>query len=173
MQRIYSFCYILLAYLLTIPMANATHMVGGEINYRCLGNNMYEISLTVFRDCDTGVPWFDNPASIGVFDVNDSLLYDLRIPLTSLNDTLEPFLANPCYVIPPNVCIHTTTYVDTIMLPFIQGGYQVVYQRCCRNQDIVNIVNPLSTGATYNSYISYQAFLDLSLIHILLCRRRL
>lgn len=159
MQRIYSFIYILLAYLLTTSSVSATHMVGGEINYRCLGNNMYEISLTVFRDCDTGVPWFDDPASIGIFDINDSLLYDLRIPLTALNDTLEPYLANPCYVIPPNVCIHTTTYVDTIMLPFQSGGYQVVYQRCCRNQDIVNIVNPLGTGATYYSYISEEALL--------------
>ena len=34
-------------------------MVGGEINYRCLGNDQYEIMVTVFRDCDTGVPWFD------------------------------------------------------------------------------------------------------------------
>jgi len=53
--------------------------VGGEINYRCLGNNQYEITLRVFRDCDTGVPWFDNPASVGVFNAQDSLIFDLRL----------------------------------------------------------------------------------------------
>ena len=58
---------------------HATHIVGGEIGYRCLGNDMYEIRLRVFRDCDTGVPWFDNPASVGVFDSNDSLIFDLRV----------------------------------------------------------------------------------------------
>ncbi|CAA6829599.1 MAG: PKD domain containing protein [uncultured Aureispira sp.] len=137
---------------------SATHMVGGEINYRCLGNDRYEIMVTVFRDCDTGVPWFDSPASIGIFDINDSLLYDLRLQLKN-NDTLDLNLTDPCLVAPPNVCIHTTTYIDTVTLPFQVGGYQVVYQRCCRNQDIVNIVAPTSTGATYSSYISEEALL--------------
>lgn len=133
-------------------------MVGGEITYRCLGNNQYEIMVTVFRDCDTGVPWFDNPASVGVFNANDSLLYDLRLNLRN-NDTLDLNLADPCLVAPPNVCIHTTTYIDTVTLPFQAGGYQIVYQRCCRNQDIVNIVAPTSTGATYSAYISEEALL--------------
>lgn len=133
-------------------------MVGGEINYRCLGNDQYEIMVTVFRDCDTGVPWFDDPASVGVFDQNDSLIYDLRLSLRN-NDTLDLNLTDPCLVAPPNVCIHTTTYIDTVTLPFQAGGYQIVYQRCCRNQDIVNIVAPTSTGATYSSFISEQALL--------------
>lgn len=134
-------------------------MVGGEINYKCLGNNQYEIMVTVFRDCDTGVPWFDNPASVGVFDSNDSLIYDLRLQLRN-NDTLELNLTDPCLVAPPNVCIHTTTYIDTVTLPFYPGGYQVVYQRCCRNQDIVNIINPTGSGATYSSFISEEALLN-------------
>ncbi|MCP4440223.1 MAG: PKD domain-containing protein [Aureispira sp.] len=145
--------------LILLPLSGyATHMVGGEVNYRCLGNDQYEISVTVFRDCDTGVPWFDNPASIGIFNSNDSLIYDVRMSLQN-NDTLEITLFDPCFVAPPNVCIHTTTYVDTVTLPFLAGGYQVVYQRCCRNQDIVNIVNPLGTGTTYSSYISEEALL--------------
>ena len=150
--------FTVLALLLGTSTANATHMVGGEINYRCLGNDQYEIMVTVFRDCDTGVPWFDNPASVGVFDVNDSLIYDLRLSLRN-NDTLDLNLSDPCLVAPPNVCIHTTTYLDTVTLAFIAGGYQVVYQRCCRNQDIVNIVAPTSTGATYTSFISEEALL--------------
>lgn len=151
--------YICLLILGCFPLdLSATHMVGGEINYRCLGNDQYELTITVFRDCDTGVPWFDNPASIGVFDVNDSLIYDLRLTLRN-NDTLDLNLSDPCLVAPPNVCIHTTTYIDTVTLPFLAGGYQIVYQRCCRNQDIVNIVAPTATGATYSSYISEEALL--------------
>ncbi|MBL4651158.1 MAG: hypothetical protein JKY03_15620 [Aureispira sp.] len=157
-----NYLHIVFAYLIfftCLPLyVSATHMVGGEINYRCLGNDRYEIMVTVFRDCDTGVPWFDSPASIGVFDINDSLIYDLRLQLKN-NDTLDLNLADPCLVAPPNVCIHTTTYIDTVTLPFQVGGYQIVYQRCCRNQDIVNIVAPTSTGATYSSYISEEALL--------------
>lgn len=158
-KKLLHIIYVYLLILGCIPLnVSATHMVGGEINYRCLGNDRYEITVTVFRDCDTGVPWFDNPASIGVFDNNDSLIYDLRLSLRN-NDTLDLNLTDPCLVAPPNVCIHTTTYIDTVTLPFLAGGYQVVYQRCCRNQDIVNIVAPTSTGATYSSYISEQALL--------------
>ena len=44
----------------------ATHIVGGEMNYRCLGDDQYEITLSVYRDCinagyDTE---FDDPAYI-------------------------------------------------------------------------------------------------------------
>ncbi|MFM8949601.1 MAG: hypothetical protein ACKOKB_02355, partial [Bacteroidota bacterium] len=48
----------------------ATHIVGGELYYRYLGNNQYEIQLTVYRDCFYGVPPFDEPAYVGVWDVN-------------------------------------------------------------------------------------------------------
>ncbi|MEM7104226.1 MAG: PKD domain-containing protein [Bacteroidota bacterium] len=158
MKKLYLFLLIL-AFSQFPQTGFATHIVGGEINYRCLGNDQYEISLQIFRDCFTGQPWFDNPASIGIFNANDSLIFDLRVfPMG--NDTLDPQLSNPCLVIPPQVCYHTTMYRDTVELPFIQGGYQVAYQRCCRNQSILNIVNPLMTGATYYSFISEQALLE-------------
>ena len=49
--------------------ASASHIVGGEINYRCLGNQRYEISMTIYRDCRFGNPavWFVNPAFLGIF----------------------------------------------------------------------------------------------------------
>ena len=150
------FLSTLLLCLGVVSAAYATHIVGGEVTYRCLGNNRYEIKVSVYRDCDTGVPWFDNPASVGVFDSSNTLLQDLRLPLRN-NDTLDLFLTDTCYVAPPNVCIHTTTYIDTVTLPYRAGGYTLVYQRCCRNQDIVNIISPLSTGATYTAYISEAA----------------
>lgn len=140
-------------------VVQGTHIVGGEMNYRCLGNNQYEVSLTVFRDCDSGVPWFDNPAGIGVFDAQSNVrLFSRSIALNSaINDTLDIYLPDSCLIVPNNVCIHTTTYTDTITLPFRQSGYILSYQRCCRNHDIVNITNPNATGATYWTYISPEA----------------
>ncbi|HMP13046.1 MAG TPA: hypothetical protein PKD70_04145, partial [Saprospiraceae bacterium] len=36
----------------SLPIAlHATHIVGGEIGYKCLGSNQYEITLKVYRDC--------------------------------------------------------------------------------------------------------------------------
>ncbi len=139
--------------LLLVPLgAKATHIVGGEMNYRCLGNHVYEIKLTIFRDCYNGEPWFDAPAAIGVFsNKTNDLVKTIYIPLDSmLNDTLDPVLNNPCLAVPPNVCVHTTTYTTIDSLPFIDGGYHLAYQRCCRNRTITNLILPDSVGATYS-----------------------
>lgn len=139
----------------------ATHIVGGEMNYTCLGNKKYEITLTIFRDCYYGDPnaWFDNPAAIGIFDVNNRLLDTIYMKLMN-NDTLSPVLSGQCFVAPPNVCVHTTTYRDTIELQPRAGGYQLAYQRCCRNQTLLNIINPLASGATYGVTITEKALLE-------------
>ena len=142
-----------IAFTLLSLNTSATHIVGGEMTYRCIGNNQYELSLTVFRDCFNGVPPFDQVASIGIFDANNSLVMDVRIPFIE-DDTLQPVLFDSCLVIPPNVCVHRTTYIDTVTLPFMAGGYKILYQRCCRNYTIVNINDPDVTGATFYTFIS-------------------
>jgi hypothetical protein len=121
--------------------------------------------MTIYRDCRFGNPavWFDNPAFLGIFGSDNMLVRSLgqngvlRMSLRGINDTLSPVLNNPCYVIPPSVCVHRTTYRDTLTLPYRVGGYQFAYQRCCRNETIVNIVEPSMTGATFYASISDEA----------------
>jgi gliding motility-associated-like protein len=159
------FFFVLGTFLLLLPISGrATHIVGGEMNYTCLGNDQYEITLTIFRDCYNGNPgaFFDDPASIGVFDgATNLLLQELLIPFdTDLNDTLDPVLSSECFVAPPDVCVHTTTYTTIVTLPSNPGGYTLAYQRCCRNVTITNIVDPLDTGATYSVFISEKALME-------------
>jgi gliding motility-associated-like protein len=144
--------FFILLLILAFRTANATHIVGGELNYKHLGAFNYEIRLTVYRDCYTGIPPFDNPAALGIFDMNHVLLQNIMLPFVQL-DTLPPTISDPCTIPPTDFCYEVTTYVDTLYLPPIPGGYQLAYQRCCRNQNILNIVNPLSTGATYYAHI--------------------
>jgi gliding motility-associated-like protein len=154
------FRFLTLFALLAPSSLSATHIVGGEMNYTCLGNNQYQITLTIFRDCQFGVPWFDNPARIGVFNgANNSWIQTINVPLPGINDTLQPILSAPCLVAPPEVCVHTTTYSFNLNLPPIPGGYVLAYQRCCRNETISNIQFPDATGATYGVYISEAALL--------------
>ncbi|MBK9108913.1 MAG: hypothetical protein IPM92_11260 [Saprospiraceae bacterium] len=148
-------------------MTNATHIVGGDITYRCLGNQLYEITLTLRRDCLNGNPaaQFDNPAAMGIFDHQGRLqsqlgnvgrlLMDFR-----QDDTLNEVLSKTCGIVGGDVCVHTTSYIDTVELPFIQGGYILAYQRCCRNYTIRNIVDPLESGATYTLEISEEALIQ-------------
>lgn len=139
----------------------ATHIVGGDIGYRCLGNNEWEITLNVYRDCFYGAndAPFDDPAWVGVYNQFGLLVRTLKIPFVG-DDTLTAVLSDPCLVVPPDVCVHTTTYRDTTTLSVIPGGYTFAYQRCCRNQTILNIINPLETGATYWVHLSQTAMLE-------------
>lgn len=148
----------LLMFMLLSMHGSATHIIGGEINYRCLGNSMYEITLQLFRDCDTGVPWFEDPATIDILDMNGNFVDTIDMVLRN-NDTLE-FTSSACSVISPSACIHTTTYREVRFLPFRPGGYQFLYQICCRNQDIINIIDPTGTGAAYHSVMSEEALLS-------------
>ncbi|MBA3706158.1 MAG: hypothetical protein H0W84_09740, partial [Bacteroidetes bacterium] len=52
----------------------STHIVGGELNYKCLGGNVYEIRLRVYRDCYTGQVAYDDPAAVGIFGSNNVLI---------------------------------------------------------------------------------------------------
>lgn len=126
---------------------SATHIVGGEMNYKYLGGNNYEIRLTVYRDCYNGVPPFDNPAYLGVFNVFNILVYSYALPLTQV-DTVQPYIYSPCLTPPLDVCYERTTYTTIINLPPTPGGYQLVYQRCCRNFTITNIALPDDQGIT-------------------------
>ncbi|MFN6943563.1 MAG: hypothetical protein ACK4ND_01345, partial [Cytophagaceae bacterium] len=50
-----SLFFIVLFNLFFSTNADATHVVGADISYRCLGDNEYEFTLNVYRDCD-GIP---------------------------------------------------------------------------------------------------------------------
>lgn len=138
----------------------ATHIVGGEMNYECLGNDEYRVSLKIYRDCDTGVPWFDNPIVVGIFDAQtNNYLKSISINLDpNSNDTISSYYPDSCTS--PSFCIHTTTYTTTTTLSFSNSGYILSYQRCCRSQDIVNIINPNGVGMTLTTEITPAALLS-------------
>jgi gliding motility-associated-like protein len=134
----------------------ATHIVGGELTYVCLGNNDYRITLKVYRDCYNGQPPYDNPAILGIYDNNQNLVttVNMAFPGSAL---VPPAIISPCLIPPTNVCVEEAVYEEVVNLPNIPGGYHLVYQRCCRNNTISNIDAPGNTGATYTAYIPDQS----------------
>ncbi len=142
----------------------STHVVGGEIYYTYLGNNNYEITLKVYRDCgptNTQGTGFDESAVLGVIRTSNGTLIngDFSMSLASAVVTLVPIeLENPCFILPPDVCVERAVYVETFNLPPIAGGYTIVYQRCCRNPSIDNLIAPQSQGATFRTLIPGSEF---------------
>lgn len=144
---------IILLMLVSKTATYATHIVGGVMNYRFLGNDRYEISLFVYRDCIYGIPPLDDPAYIRVWDGVSEAIYGFSKPF---DDTLPPIQPDPCSRIETPVCVNWTKYKDTIILPPNDLGYTVYYQRCCRNNTILNLTydsrgyGAMDWGATYS-----------------------
>lgn len=136
----------------------ATHIVGGEISYRCLGNNRFEIFATIYRDCINGSvnAQFDNPAYFGVFNAQNIMVDSFLAPMYG-NDTLPIVLADTCLSSFDILCVHKTSYFTTITLPSNSGDFTIVYQRCCRNKIIDNIIidqiSP-NVGSTFSILIT-------------------
>lgn len=125
----------------------ATHIVGGEIIYTCIGGNDYEIRMRVYRDCYLGLAPFDIPGILYVYDGNNNLYTSLSANPTITN--IPVTLGNPCLNPPPNICVEEGEYIFLATLPPNTTGYHFVYQRCCRNNSIVNLSAPGNQGATY------------------------
>jgi PKD repeat protein len=130
--------------------ALGTHIVGSEIYYTCLGNNQYQITLKVYRDCLIGEAPFDSPAYISIYNNSGGLVSNLAAYHNGATQ-LPVVITNPCLQAPPNICVEEAIYTVSTTLPSVAGGYHVAYQRCCRNGTIVNLTTPGAQGAT--SYV--------------------
>tara|TARA_R110002050_G_scaffold49818_1_gene115518 strand:- start:4888 stop:7077 length:2190 start_codon:yes stop_codon:yes gene_type:complete len=146
---------IILLSLLTFG-SNAAHLVGGEISYRCLGANNYEVRLIIYRDCRSSGAPFDNPAIITVYDGNNVLQGNYFFPLNSQGQ-LPNVAPNSCTALPSLACTEEGIYIDTLNLPLNASGYTLSHQRCCRNASIANIPNPSAWGSTYTIEIPPQS----------------
>jgi gliding motility-associated-like protein len=135
---------------------SASHIVGGEIIYDDLGNGNYRITLKVYRDCSSQAPFNgvppSGPAYLTVYDAAQNLigLYDIGSPIVT---SVPAVINSTCITTPTNVCVEQGLYTYTLNLPPIAGGYDVIYQVCCRNATILNIVGPGLIGATYYTHV--------------------
>ena len=148
---------------------DAAHIIGGEITYRCLGNGNYEFTMKIYRDCFGGGAQFDShplsmtDATVTVFrggNPNPYLVDGLNTSISLNEPVVTPLsadLSNPCLIPPDDVCVEEGVYVFTLNLPSSPDNYFIVYQRCCRNNTINNIINPGETGATYSIEITPDA----------------
>lgn len=147
-------CYILFFVFATQVKAN--HIVGGEIIYDKLSGNNYRITLKLYRDCSgngslfDGVPGYSR-AWLTVYD-RSSLVdtFDMGGPVIT---PVPPSINSDCVKAPSSVCVEEGVYTCTLNLPPKQGGYFLIYQRCCRNATVLNLVQPGTQGSTYYSFV--------------------
>ena len=160
--------YILCSFiLLSQLMVNGAHIIGGEMTYSCLGNGDYEITMKVYRDCQGGGAQFDGPGNgaMSIYNGNSTIEFDrITMPSPTITD-VQPDINNPCLILPSNVCVEQGVYqfnlsdpgIGSINLPNSDNSYHIIYQRCCRNNSISNIIAPGETGATFYVEITPEA----------------
>ena len=67
-------CFLLLSLLLLqLQPAKASHVLGGEMSYKCLGNGIFEFTVAFYRDC-SGIAWDQTSVTVngpsGTFTLN-------------------------------------------------------------------------------------------------------
>jgi gliding motility-associated-like protein len=136
---------------------SATHIVGGEMYYDFIGGSAYKVTLKLYRDCINGQAPFDGQngaaaALLHIFNASGNLVQqlDMGVPVVT---NVPPSINNPCIQTPGGICVEEGKYVLNVTLPPLAGGYKLVYQRCCRNNSILNIVTPGGTGSSYQAFI--------------------
>ncbi len=146
---------------------SATHVIGGNVLYRCLGNDQYEITVEFAVDCalgDGAALALDSFATVKVFDTNNNWLTDLGDGgewVVEVQDVIR--LGDPnvaCRVLNNPVCVQRQRYVQVVTLPFNPDGYIISFRRCCRNITLLNVTEPLDTGATYWVEITPEAQME-------------
>ena len=126
--------------------SNASHIVGGEIYYDYMGNNVYRFYISVYRDCNSTGAQFDNPLSLSIYN-NGALVQNVNVGFPG-SVPVPVVFNNPCVSPPNNICTENALYTVDVNLPPAVGGYTVTYQRCCRGPNVTNINNPDNTGFT-------------------------
>ena len=142
--------------ILTPLISKATHLVGGEMTYTCLGDNLYEIQLVIYRDCgptNTNGTGFDAVGDVAIYNSNNEQVQLIQISNPVSSTIGDETVGNDCLELPTDLCIEQGVYNFFVELPAIEGGYQIAYQRCCRNDQIINIDNPEDFGSTFTVHI--------------------
>lgn len=152
------FIIFLLLTLLSKPVFSK-HITGGEIIYDCINktatSRTYKITLILFRDeyC-TQCPIMPANVRLGIFNNdNNTLINRADKSLDFIQDV--PIINTPSCIVNAPTLRYTAGYYTTIItLDNNNNGYNIVYETCCRIQNITNIDNGTQgAGATYSTII--------------------
>ncbi|PKK38318.1 hypothetical protein BWI96_00575 [Siphonobacter sp. SORGH_AS_0500] len=149
--------YLTLLLLFSTLAAWATHIVGGELQVESLRASLYggthRIYLNLYFDDINGNRGADDPSvTISIFRKKDNArMSDLVMP--RLTDEIIPYSNPLCSTSAASLRTRLIRYGSEVI--FRQevfndpDGYYLVWERCCRNNIINNIVSPSSAGTAF------------------------
>jgi len=145
--------------------AKATHIVGGEFQFVNINQPgdvttlHYRITFNLYMDCINGEPGAIQREEEGFFflysNTSPRVLVDsFKIPKDQIRSGRIPAdFSNDCINNPPNTCLLRNVYEFDVIAPNNNSGYYLATNNCCRNETVLNIINPSTTGASYYIYL--------------------
>lgn len=129
----------------------ASHCVGADLSYECLGNNQYRITLNFYRDCN-GI---SAPSSASVTIKSSSCGRNLSATLNRQGGATQvapicPQQLNQTTCNGGNLPgIEQYVYSGVVTLPAQCADWVIGYDLCCRNSAITNLNSP----GSYDMYV--------------------
>lgn len=141
--------------------AKASHLVGGEINYKYISQNNYLITLKLYRDC-AGIPMVGS-TSVNIISVNCGFSTTALLSLTGGPTQISPVCSSQILNTTCNsgyyMGIEEYIYTGTAAINYPCSDWIISWNECCRNTGISNLVITngiqqagLYLSATLNNY---------------------
>ena len=152
--RIWAFCLFALP-LLAPTNVLASHSVGADLSYACLGNNRYQITLNFYRDC-FGIQAPTSP-SLNVLSNSCGQSFNINLSLQSQTQVSpicpSQLTQTTCYGgnLPG---IEQYVYTGIVTLPAQCADWVISYTLCCRNAAITNLSNPASANIYIEAHLN-------------------
>jgi len=127
------------------------HIVGGEIELIHINGFVYNLNLIQYFDrAQTDNQFPDNAVTVFIYRNSDNSFVE-TYTMPFISETPVEYSNIECAL--DNLVTARIFYSLEVTLDPAQydqeEGYHVVWERCCRNEGIVNIINPRATGSTY------------------------
>lgn len=153
-------------FLLFITNTQAKHIIGGYMDYSVVSNNgsfyVVDVNLSVFRDPFGGGATFDNQLEFAVYRISDdgSLKFVRRYfesPLEILD--IESDFLNCRGTLPE---YELGKYKMQVEIPNDGYDYQIAYQRCCRSNSILGVVDAEESGMLFTTRVNFESLTSLN-----------
>lgn len=132
----------------------ASHAVGADLAYSCLGNNQYRIDFTFYRDC-AGIS-YPSSATLNLYSASCGRSFSVSLPRQG-----PPVILQTVCATQQTTCtggsfpgIQQVKYSGVVTLPAQCSDWLVSYTLCCRNNAITNLNNPGSQNIYVEALIN-------------------
>lgn len=138
-----------------IQLAQADHLMGGEITWSCSSTNNYIFTLTLYGDCNGALALFGNSSTINSNSSAGNITVTKISEVDVSPDCYDPLLGITCQ----QAINSNTTYIDGAVKKYTYrsapiamngippiGGWTFSWTSCCRPNGLQNAPNPGGLG---------------------------